>query len=145
MSNPARDPNAETSTLDAAADLRENMNCIVKFGLPPSVAQHIDSRLILNDAHIDDPTIASDIEFNSYVFQCLESYQLSQSLVVNYILEVLREEFYGWGYTEFRRLDKYIRQILKETLMTKGIYMGRPGGHVNQCLANLVINEQLPT
>ena len=28
--------------------------------------------------------------------------------------------------------------------MTKGIYMGRTGGHVNQRLANLVIDEQLP-
>ena len=28
--------------------------------------------------------------------------------------------------------------------MTKQIYIGRPGGHVNQRLANLVINEQLP-
>ena len=31
----------------------------------------------------------------------------------------------------FNRLDKYIRQIFKETLMTKSIYIGRPGGHVN--------------
>ncbi|WP_375449258.1 hypothetical protein, partial [uncultured Nostoc sp.] len=45
---------------------------------------------------------------------------------------------------EFSRLDKYIRRVLKETFMTKGIYMGRPGGHVNQRLANLVIDEQLP-
>ncbi len=120
------------------------MNCIEKFGLPLSVAQQIDSRLILNSAHIDDPTIASDIELNSYVLYCLESYQLSQSLVVDYMLEIFRKEFYGWGYTEFSRLNKYIRRVLKETLMTKGIYMGRPGGHVNQRLANLVINEQLP-
>ena len=144
MSNLASNLNAETSTLDAAADLIENMNCIEKFGLPPSVAQHIDSRFILNDVHIDDPTIASNIELNSYVLHCLESYQLSQSLVVDYMLEVFREEFYGWGYTEFSRLDKYIRQILKEILMTKGIYIGRPGGHVNQRLANLVIDEQFP-
>ena len=27
--------------------------------------------------------------------------------------------------------------------MTKGIYMGRPDGHVNQRLVNLIINEQL--
>ncbi len=60
------------------------------------------------------------------------------------MLEVFREEFYGWGYTEFNRLDKYIRRVLKETFMTKRIYMGRPGGHVNQRLANLIINEQLP-
>ena len=24
------------------------------------------------------------------------------------------------------------------------LYMGKPSGHVNHCLANLVINEQLP-
>ena len=144
MSNSTSDQNAETSTLDAAAELRENMNYIEKFELPPSVAQHIDSRFILNDVHIDDPTIASNIELNSYVLHCLESYQLSQSLVVDYMLEVFREEFYGWGYTEFSRLDKYIRRVLKETFMTKGIYMGRPGGHVNQRLANLVTDEQLP-
>ena len=144
MSNSTSDPNAETSTLDAAAELRENMNYIEKFGLPPSVAPHINSRLILNDIHINDPTIASDIELNSYVLHCLESYQLSQSLVVDYMLEVFCEEFYGWGYTEFSRLDKYIRRVLKETFMTKRIYIGRPGGHINQCLANLIIDEQLP-
>ena len=74
MFNPASDPNAATSILGAAADLKENMNCIMKFGLPPSVAQQIDSQLILNSAHIDDPTIASNIELNFYVFHCLESY-----------------------------------------------------------------------
>ena len=144
MSNSTSDPNAETSTLDAAAELRENMNYIEKFGLPPSVAPHIDSRLIFNDIHIDDPTIASDIELNSYVLHCLKSYQLSQSLVVDYILEVFCEEFHGWGYIEFSKLDRNIRQVLKETFMAKGIYMGRPSGHVNQRLANLVIDEQLP-
>ena len=142
MFSPTSDRNPET--LDVAAELRENINYIEKFGLPPSVTHHIDSRLILNDVHIDDPTIASDIELNSYVLHCLESYQLSQSLVVDYMLEVFCEEFYGWGYTEFSRLDKYIRRVLKKTFMTKGIYMGRPGGHVNQRLASLVIDEQLP-
>ncbi len=144
MSNPASDPNAETSTLDAAVDLKDNMNCIEKFGLSSSVTQQIDSRLILNGAHIDDPTIASDIELNSYVLHCLESYQLSQSLVIDYMLEIFYEEFYEWGYIEFSRLDKYIRRVLKETFMTKGIYMDRPDGYVNQRLANLVIDEQLP-
>ena len=28
--------------------------------------------------------------------------------------------------------------------MAKKIYIGRPSGHVNQCLAKLVIDEQLP-
>ena len=30
-----------------------------------------------------------------------------------------------------------------ETIMTKKIYMGRPGGYINQRLANLVIDKQL--
>ena len=61
MSNSISDPNAKTSTLDATAKLIENMNYIEKFRLPPSVAPYIDFRLILDDIHIDDPTIASDI------------------------------------------------------------------------------------
>ncbi len=94
MSNSASNPNAETSTLDVIADLRENMNYIKKFGLSSSIAQYIDSWLIFNDAHIDNLTIVSDIKLNSYVFYYLESYQLSQSLVIDYMLEVFCEEFY---------------------------------------------------
>ena len=60
------------------------------------------------------------------------------------MLEVFYGEFHGFGYIEFSRLDKYIRRVLKESFMTKGIYMGKPGGYVNQRLANLVIDEQLP-
>lgn len=37
-----------------------------------------------------------------------------------------------------------MQQVLNKTFMTKGIYMGRPGGHVNLFLGNLVINDQLP-
>ena len=114
MSSPTSDCNLKT--LDAAAEIRENINYIEKFGLPPSVAQHINSRLIFNDVHIDDPIIASDIELNSYVLHCLESYQFSQSLVVDYMLEIFHGEFYGWGYTEFSRLDKYIRYFLNPSL-----------------------------
>ena len=117
------------------------MNYIEKFGLPLSVTQHINSQLIFNDIHIDKPTITSNIEFNSYVIHCLKSYKLSQSLVVNYMLEVFCEEFHRWEYIEFSRLDKYIKQILKETFMTKRIYKDRPNSHVNKCLVNLVINE----
>ena len=62
--SPLSDRNFETTTLDAIAE-RENLNCISKFGLFTSVAQHIDLRLILYDVHIDDPTIASDVELNS--------------------------------------------------------------------------------
>ena len=59
------------------------------------------------------------------------------------MIEIFREEFHGWGYTQFSRLDQNIRQVLKETFMTKGIYMGRSSSHINQRLANLVIDEQL--
>ena len=120
------------------------MNYIEKFELPLSIAQYIDFQLILNDIYIDDPKIVSDIKLNSYVFHYREDYQLSQSLVVDYILEVFCEKFHGWGYIEFSMLDKYIRQVFKKTFMAKRIYMSRPSSHVNQRLANLVINEQLP-
>lgn len=74
MSNPVSNLNAETSTLDVAINLRENMNCIKKFGLSPSIIQQIDSWLIFNGAHIDNPIITSDIELNSYIFHFRESY-----------------------------------------------------------------------
>ena len=60
------------------------------------------------------------------------------------MLEVFCEEFYGWGYTEFSRLDRNIRQVLKETFLARKIYMGSPSDHVNQRLVNLIIDEQLP-
>ena len=95
MSNLASNLNAKTSTLNIAADLRENINCIKKFGLLLSVTQYINFQFILNDAHIDNPTIVSNIELNFYVFHYLESYQLSQSLFVNYMLKIFCEKFYG--------------------------------------------------
>ena len=64
MSNSTSNLNAETSTLDAAVELRKNINYIEKFGLPPSVAQHIDFQLIFNDIYIDNPKITSDIKLN---------------------------------------------------------------------------------
>ena len=82
MSNLISNPNSKTSTLDAAAE-RENLNYIAKFRLPANVAHHINLQLILHNVHIDKPTIASDIELNLYVLHRLESYQLSQSLVVD--------------------------------------------------------------
>jgi hypothetical protein len=135
MSSSTSDPSPDAATLDAAD--KANLAYISKFGLPSSVAQHIDSRLILNDIHIDNPTTASDIELNSWVLNCLESYQFRPSLVADMMLEVFRDEFYGWGYTEFSKLDRHIRGLLKDTFMAKGIYMGKPSGHVNQHLANL--------
>ena len=142
MSSSTSNSIADTATLDAAD--KANVTYISKFGLPSSVAQHINSRLILNDIHIDDLATALDIELNSWVFNCLESYQISPGLVIYMMLEVFCKEFYGWRYTEFSRLDRHIRETLKETFMAKEIYMGTPNGHVNQRLANLVIDEQLP-
>ena len=140
---PPSNRNSETITLDSAAE-RENLNCISKFGLPTSNAQHIDFCFILNDIHIDDSTTVLNIKFNSWVFNCLKSYQFSSSLVIYMMLKVFRDEFYRWGYTEFSKLDQHIRQTFKETLMAKGIYIGQPSSHVNQYLVNLIINKQLP-
>ena len=44
---------------------------------------------------------------------------------------------------EFSKLDRHIRSALREIFMAKKIYIGRLSGHVNQRLANLVIDEQL--
>lgn len=41
------------------------MNYFKKFGLVKDVAQHINSRFIFKDVHIDDLIIALDIEINS--------------------------------------------------------------------------------
>ncbi len=61
------------------------------------------------------------------------------------MLDVFREEFHVWGYMEFSKLDWHIRSALKETFMVKEIYVGTPNGHINQHLANLVIDKQLLT
>ena len=134
--------NLKTTTLDAAAE-RENLNYISKFGLPASVAQHIDSRLIFHDIHINNPIIALDVELNSWILNYLESYQLSSSLVIDLMLEVFCKKFHRWGYIEFSKLDWNIRRVLKETFIAKRIYIDRPSGHINQCLVNLIIDEQL--
>lgn len=41
-------------------------------------------------------------------------------------------------------MDKYIREVFKETFIIKEIYMGRPSSYLNQHLANLIIDEQFP-
>lgn len=38
MSNLTSNPNVKTNTLDVTIELRDNMNYIEKFGLPPSSA-----------------------------------------------------------------------------------------------------------
>ena len=42
-------------------------------------------------------------------------------------------------------MDVHIRNAFKETFMTKKIYISISNGHVNQRLANLVINKSLLT
>ena len=90
-SSSTSDPNPKTTTLNAAK--RENLKYISKFGFPASVAQQIDLRLILYDVQINNFLAASDIELNSWVFNCPESYQLRPNLVVHMILKVFRDEF----------------------------------------------------
>lgn len=143
MSTSISNLNPKTTTLDAAA-VRKNPNYIAKFGLPGSIAQHINSRLIFNDVHINDLIIALDIKVNSWVLNCLKSYHLSPTLVIHKMLKVFCNKFYRWNYTEFSKLDHHIRETLKKTFMAKKIYIDTLNNHINQCLANFVINEQLP-
>ena len=92
MSSPISNHNLKTTILDAVAE-RENLNYISKFRLPANVALYIDSRLILYDVHINNLKIASDVDLNSWVLNCLESYPLSPSLVVDLVLEVFVKSF----------------------------------------------------
>ena len=73
MSSPISNHKFKTTFLDIVAE-KENLNYISKFRLPSNIAQHINSRLIFNDIHIDDSIIASDIELNSWILNCLKSY-----------------------------------------------------------------------
>ena len=57
------------------------------------------------------------------------------------MLGVFCDEFHGWGYTKFSKLNQHIRDTLKETFMAKGIYMDTPNGYVNHYLANFFINK----
>ena len=136
------DLSPNTATFDTVDKL--NLIYISKFELPSSVAQHIDSCLIVNDIHIDNPSTASDIKLNSQVLNCLENYQLRPSLVADIMLEIFYNKFYRQGYTKFSKLDQYLRGLPKDTFMAKKIYMNKPSGHVNQRSANLVIEKQLP-
>lgn len=73
FSSPISNYNAKITILNAAA-IKENLSYIEKLGLPIGVAQHINSWFILNDVYINDPTIALDIELNSWVLNILKSY-----------------------------------------------------------------------
>ena len=104
MSTSTSNLNLDTTTLNAVA-VRKNLNYIKNFGLPLSIAQHIDICLIFHDVHIDDPIIVSNIEFNLWVFNCLKSYQLRPILVIHRILDIFCDEFHKWEYMEFSKLD----------------------------------------
>ena len=94
FSSPLSKCNPKITTLDAAAE-RENLNRISKFGLPASIAQHIDLCLIFHNVHIDNLSILSNIKLNSWVLNGLECYQIHPTLVVYMMLEVFRDEFQG--------------------------------------------------
>ncbi len=64
MSISISNQNPKTTILDITVE-KENLNYILKFGLPTSIAQHIDLCLILHDIHIDNPTTVSDVKLNS--------------------------------------------------------------------------------
>lgn len=53
--------NLENTSLDAVTK-KENLNYITKFGLPASVAKHINSCFIVHNIHINDLIIVSDIK-----------------------------------------------------------------------------------
>lgn len=55
--------NSDIATLDAIID-KINLTYILKFELPLSIAQYINSCLIFNNIHIDDSTIILDIKLN---------------------------------------------------------------------------------
>lgn len=47
------------------------------------------------------------------------------------MLKDFYNEFYGWGYTGFKKLDQYIRQTFKKSLIAKEIYMGQLSSYIN--------------
>lgn len=142
MCNQASNLNTKTNTLDIIINLWENINCIIKFGLPPSINPHITSQLILHDAHINDPIVTLDIELNFSVLYYQETYQFSKDLIIYYMLNNIYEEFYKWRYTGFGRLNWYIRQVLKKIFITKRIYIDWLIRYVYLHFANLIINIQ---
>lgn len=58
------------------------------------------------------------------------------------ILKVYYKKFYEQQYIKFGKLNQHIRQILKQTLIAKEIYIGKSSGYINQVLAKLIINNQ---
>ncbi len=130
MSTSTSNLNPKITTLDITI-IRENLNYLAKFELLSNIAQYINTYLIFYDVYIDDPINASDIELNSWVLNYLKSYQLSPTLVIQQMLKVFYDKFYGWEYTEFSKLDRNIRGAFKETFIAKEIYISTHNGHIN--------------
>lgn len=130
MSSTTSNRNINAATFNTAGD-KENLTYMAKFGLPPSVAQHINLCLISKNIHIDDLMSASNMKLNSWIFYFLEIYYLRLDLFINIMLEVCRREFYKWEYMEFGRLKQHIKQALNKTLITKQMYRGQSNGYVN--------------
>ena len=78
--------NPKITTLDIT--IRENLSYLAKFGLHFSIAQHINIYLIFHDVHINDFITTSDIELNSWVFNCLKSYQLRLTLFIQRMVDI---------------------------------------------------------
>ena len=93
MSFSTNNPNAKKTSSNTAA-IKDKLSYIKKFELFVDVIQHINSRLIIKDVHIDNPTIALDVELNSWVLNYLKSYQLNPSFIVYIMLEVFLDEFH---------------------------------------------------
>ncbi len=85
--------NPKVNILDVVIE-RENLIHIAKFGLSLSITQYINLCQIFNDIHINNIMKMLDIEFNSYIFNCLENYQLSSTLVIYKILKVCCNKFH---------------------------------------------------
>ncbi len=98
MSTSISNLNPKTTILDTTT-IKKNLSYLTKFDLPSNVAQYIDIYLIFYDVHINDPITVSDIELNLLILIYLESYQVSQTLVIYKMLKVFYNEFHGWGYT----------------------------------------------
>ena len=73
MSTSTSNLNPKITTLDTTT-IRENPSYLVKFGLPPSIVQYINTCLIFYDVYVDDSTAALDIKLNSWVLIYLKTY-----------------------------------------------------------------------
>lgn len=47
------------------------------------------------------------------------------------MLKLCYKKFHEWQYTEFSILNQHIKQILKQTLIVKKIYINKFNGYIN--------------